>query len=110
MKVLLIGVLSFLVLAVSVGAFANEFGNLPQVNEITRGQPKDVVVLIERIAECNHWSNEEPYDKERAEQIREGVTKARCGSLDSDERAIERKYKGKKKVLDGIGRAKKLEL
>jgi len=102
--------LSFFVFTVSAGAFANDFGNLPQVKEITRGQPKDVVAFIERIAECNHWSGEEPFDKARAEQIRKAVAKARCGSLDSDEQAIERKYRGNKKVLNAIGSAKKLEL
>ena len=109
-KVLRIGVLSFLGLGISVRAIANEFGSLPQVKEITRGQPQDVAALIERITECNHWSDEDPYDKERAEQIRKAVTKARCGGLDSDEQAIERKYKGNNKVLDAIGRAKRLEL
>jgi hypothetical protein len=66
--------------------------------------------LIERIAECNHWSDEDPYDKERAEQIRKAVTRARCGTLDADERTMGRKYKGNKKVLDAIEKAKKLEL
>ena len=109
-KVRWLVLLAFFAIAVSDGAFASEFGNLPQVKEITRGQPKDVVAFIERVAECNHWSGEEPFDKARAEWIRKAVTKARCGSLDSDEQAIERKYKGNNKVLDAIARAKKLEL
>ena len=62
------------------------------------------------MVECNHWGGEEPYDKERAEQIRKAVTRARCGTLDSDEQAMGRKYKGNKKVLDAIERARKLEL
>ena len=99
---------SFLALVVLVAAFANEFGNMPQVKEITNGQPEDVVAFIERMVECNHWGDEEPYDKERAKQIRKAVEKARCDSLDSEEQALEWKYKGNKKVLDAIGKAKEL--
>jgi hypothetical protein len=81
---------------------------MPQVKEITNGQPEDVVAFIERMVERNHWGGEEPYDKERAEQIRKAVEKARCDSLDSEEQALKRKYKGNKKVLDAIGKAKEL--
>ncbi len=106
------GFFSFLALVVSDAAFANEFGNLPQVKEVASGQPKDVVALVERIAECNHWSGEEgdPYDRERAEQIRQAVEKARCDSLDSDEQALERKYKANKTILDAMEKAKQLVL
>lgn len=108
MKTFQIEFLSLLALLVSTAAFANEVGNLPQVKKITNGMPKDVVALIERIAQCNHWSGEEPYDKERAEQIRKGVKKAGCGSLDSQEQSIEQKYKGNKKVLEAIKEAMEL--
>jgi hypothetical protein len=108
MKTLWIGFLSLLALVFSTAVFANEFSSLPQVKEITRGQPKDVVALIERIAECNHWSDEEPYDKERAEWIRKALERARCGGLDSDEQALERKRKGNKKALEAIENAKRL--
>jgi hypothetical protein len=108
MKALRILFSSFLALVVLVAAFANEFGNMPQVKEITNGQPEDVVAFIERMVERNHWGGEEPYDKERAEQIRKAVEKARCDSLDSEEQALKRKYKGNKKVLDAIGKAKEL--
>jgi hypothetical protein len=103
-----IGLLFLLAFVASTVASANELGDLPQVKEITNGQPEDVARLIERIVECNHWGGEEPYDKERAEQIRKAVEKARCGSLDSDEQALERTYKGNKKVFEAIGKAKEL--
>jgi hypothetical protein len=32
---------------------------MPQVKEITNGQPEDVVAFIERMVECNHWGGEE---------------------------------------------------
>src|SRR5256885_4592796 len=68
MKTLRIVLSSFLALVVLVAAFANEFGNMPQVKEITNGQPEDVVAFIERRVECNHWAGEEPYDKERTDK------------------------------------------
>ena len=107
-KTAAVGFWSIWAIIVSTVAFANEFGNLPQVKEIAGGQPKDVVALVERIAECNHWSGEEPYDKERADQIRKAVEKAKCGDLDSDKEAIEQKYKGNNRVLDAINKATKL--
>jgi hypothetical protein len=36
------------------------------------------------------------------------VEKARCDSLDSEQQALERKYKGNKKILDAVGKAKEL--
>ena len=99
---------SLLALVVSTAASANEFGNLPQVKKITNGQPEDVVALIERIVECNHWGGEEPYDKERTEWIKKAVERARCGSLNSEEQTMERKYIGNKKVLEAIKKATKL--
>jgi len=103
-----IGFLCFLAFFLWAAAFANEVENLPQVKDITTGQPEDVVAFVERQVECNHWSDEEPYDKKRAEQIKRAVEKARCGSLESDAQALERKYKGNKKVLEAIERAKEL--
>jgi hypothetical protein len=97
-----------LVFVASTAASANEFGNLPQVKEIATGQPEEVTAFIERVVECNHSDGEEPYDKERAEQIRGAVEKARCDSLNIEEQALERAYKGNKKVLEAIGKAKRL--
>jgi hypothetical protein len=111
MRTLRIEFLSFLALAVSAAAFANEFGDLPQVREITRGQAGDIVTFIERRAECNHWGGEEgDNDKERAEHISQAVEKVRCGSLDADQQALERKYKDNRGVLDAIGKANALAL
>ena len=85
MKSLQIGLLAFLGLALWNAAFANEFGKPPEVRQITDGQPEDVPAFIERTVECNHWGGEEPYDKERAAQIRTAVERAQCDHLTSDE-------------------------
>jgi hypothetical protein len=100
-----IGFLPFFALVLSAAACANEVGNLPQVKKITNGQPKDVTEFIERLVECNHWAGEEPYDRERAEQIRKAVENARCDSLVSEEKVLQIKYKKIKKVLDAIRKA-----
>ena len=105
-----IGYLSFFALVLSAVAFANEVRNLPQVNKITDGQPEEVIAFIVRIVECNHWAGEEPYDKERAKQIRKAIENARCNSLALEEKAFDLKYKENKKVLDAIGKAKELNM
>jgi hypothetical protein len=74
------------------------------------GQPEEATAFIERVVECNHWDGEEPYDKERAEQIRRAVEKARCYSLNIEEQALERAYKGNKKVLRVMGRLRGLSI
>jgi hypothetical protein len=99
---------SILLLFVSLGSWANEFGDLPEVKAITQGQPKDVAALIERIAACNHWSGEEPYDKARAEEIEKAEKKAKCDRIDTDTQALQKKYKGNKKVALAIEKAKNL--
>ena len=105
-----IGFLSFIVLLLSAAACANEVRNLPQVKKITDGQPEEVIAFIERMVECNHWAGEDPYDKERAEQIRKAIENARCDSLASEKKVLELKYKENKKVLDAIGKAKVLNM
>jgi hypothetical protein len=91
-------------------AAASEFADVPEVWEITDGQPGDVAAFIERMVECNHWGGEEPYDKERAEQIRKAVENARCDSLESNEQALAQKYKGNNKVFEAIEKAKALRM
>jgi hypothetical protein len=98
--------LSLLTFALSATAFANEISNLPQVKKIANGQPADVVEFIERTVECNHWAGEDPYDKERAEQIRKAIKNARCDGLAAEEQALKLKYKKDKNILDAIGKAK----
>ena len=80
--------LSLFAFLLSATAFANEISNLPQVKKIANGQPQDVVEFIERTVECNHWAGEEPYDKERAEQIRNAIKNARCDGLGSEEQVL----------------------
>ena len=82
----------------------------PQVKKIANGQPEDVVEFIERTVECNHWAGEEPYDRERAEQITKAIKNARCDGLVSEEQALKLKYKKDRNILDAIKKAKDLNI
>ena len=110
MKIQTVVSASTLAFFISMGALANEYGDMPEVKAITKGQPKDVVALIERIAECNHWGGEEPYDKARAQEIAKAAEKAGCGRIDSDADALKKKYKTSKKVAEAIEQAKNLAM
>ena len=59
-------------------AYANDFDDAPQVKALAKGMPEDIAFFIARTAECNHWAGEEPYDKDRANYIRNAVEKAGC--------------------------------
>ena len=59
-------------------AYANDFDDAPQVKALAIGMPQDIAFFIARTAECNHWAGEEPYDKDRANYIRNAVEKAGC--------------------------------
>ena len=110
MKSLGVGLLLVVAHVLSSAALANEIGKLPEVRQITDGQPEDVIGFIERTVECNHWGGEEPFDKDRAAQIWTAVERAQCDRLNSDEQALKDKYRGKMKVFDAIEKAKQFAM
>ncbi len=61
--------------------------------------PPPVAAFIERRAGCNHFWGEDPYDRERAQQIDAALRKLRCNRLDADERALRRTYRRQPAVL-----------
>jgi len=89
---------------------ANDFDNLMEVKTLQKGMPKDLVAFISKSAECSHWGNEEPYDKARAEFIRNAALKAGCSRLDGEEIQLRRKYRKNPKVLEIIKEAKNLAM
>jgi len=89
-------------------ARANDFDDAPEVKALTKGMPEDIVFFIARIAECLHWAGEEPYDKERADYIKNAVEKAGCANLDNQETHLHEKYKDQPKMLDAIEKARHL--
>ncbi len=87
---------------------ANEFGNIPEVRSLAKGQPKDVAEFIMRTAKCNYFSGEEAYDSQRAAELKNAFANAECERLSSDEKLIRNKYKKNIKVLTAIDKAKTL--
>jgi len=71
-----------------------------------KGQPKDVILFIDRFAECNHWGGEEPYDAERRKEILVAVTRLRCSQLDVDEKVLLKKYQNTPGVSKAIKQTK----
>ena len=78
------------------------------IQVVKKGQPKDVVVFIDRYVECNHWGGEEPYDAERRREILAAVKKLRCLQLDADEKALLKKYTGNPAVSRAIKQTRQL--
>jgi hypothetical protein len=99
----------FLMLSVlAAPALAGDIDDLPQVKALSKGMPPDVAALISRIVECNHWGGEDPYDKERADDISRAVEKAGCDRVEADEKALREKYKAQPPVLEAIDKANKI--
>ena len=82
-------------------------GGPSDVDALKKGMPKDVVSFIERASECSHWGGEEPYDKERADQIGKAWRELRCDALSGDEKRLRRKYRRNSKVLKALDEAEK---
>src|SRR6516162_2442767 len=89
-------------------AYANHFYDAPQVKALAKGMPEDIAFFIARTAECNHWAGEEPYDKDRANCIRNAVEKAGCENLVGQKMKLREKYRGQPKLLNAIEKAKHL--
>jgi hypothetical protein len=67
-----------------------------------RNLPADVRAFIDRRANCNHWSGEEPYDQDRRVQIQSAVKELRCEDLLKDETALQRRYQSNQPVLKAL--------
>ena len=72
--------------------------------------PSDIAAYVERRKACNHWGGEEPYDKARLAQINRAVAKLNCDALDADEKALLRRYRSTRILLDHIRAARGLLL
>jgi hypothetical protein len=76
------------------------------LDEITKGQPEDVQLLIERITDCNHWSGETPFDADRKREIILALRDIKCDRLPKDVAAARKRYANRPKVLDALEHAK----
>lgn len=70
------------------------------------GVPADVAAFIGRARACLHWGGEEPYDAQRASQIRAEVERLGCGRLDVDEQALRRTHLDDPQALRALRKAR----
>ncbi|WMW79612.1 hypothetical protein RF679_13250 [Undibacterium cyanobacteriorum] len=73
---------------------------------LKKDQPKDVVIMIDRIVGCSHWAGEEPYDRERRDEILAAMKSLKCKRLDRDVAALEKRYAKQEKVIEVLKEAK----
>ena len=74
--------------------------------DIKKGQPIDVVEMIDRYADCNHWNGEEPYNEERRKEINSVIAELHCDSLERDEKIMLKRYRKNRLVLKALESAK----
>ncbi len=73
---------------------------------LKKGQPREVVALIDRLVGCNHWGGEEPYDTDRKEEIAKALKELRCDAVEKDEAIALKRYAKKLSVLDALKQAR----
>jgi hypothetical protein len=61
--------------------------------------PGKVAKFIQRRAGCNHFLGEEPYDPERAAELRKVLRELRCNRIGRDERQLARRYRGRPEIV-----------
>jgi cytochrome c556 len=76
--------------------------------DLKKSQPKDVAALIERLAGCNHWSGEEPYDAERRKEILDAMADLKCDRLAADEAKALKRHAKNPKAIRALKQAKEL--
>ncbi len=64
--------------------------------------PKDAAAFIARRTMCSHWAGEEPYDEARARALAAMARRDRCDRIEADEKALLRRYAGRRPVIDSI--------
>lgn len=80
-----------------------------RLDALLKNSPPDVVALVGRRLECQHWGGEEPYDAARRAEILAAVTHLKCGTLGADEEVLRRKYAQSPPVLVVLDAARALE-
>jgi hypothetical protein len=61
--------------------------------------PRKVAAFIERRAGCNHFLGEEPYDAERAAELKKAIRELRCARMERDAARLERAYRARPDIL-----------
>jgi hypothetical protein len=74
-------------------------GEVPTFRQRLDAMPRPVVKFVERRADCNHWTGEEPYDAPRRAEIERAIRDLRCARIEEDEARIRRRYRTNVEVI-----------
>ena len=66
--------------------------------------PRRVRVFIERRRDCDHFTGEEPYDRERAAYLERVISELRCARIGRDEAELRQRYRTDPAILLLCGR------
>lgn len=72
---------------------SNGHAETDRFTDPTRGHPKDIAAIAQRIAMRTHFAGDEPYDAARRREIASAMKTYRCDRIDSDEAALRKRYK-----------------
>jgi len=75
-----------------------------EVKALKKDMPQDVVAIIDRTVQCNHWQGEDTTDKARADKINKELEKWKCSQIAKDQDAVSKLYQNdyavKKRIQD----------
>jgi hypothetical protein len=79
-----------------------------EIKALKKDMPQDVVIMIDRIIECNHWNSEESTNKERIKQIETVRTKLGCDALPDDQAALRKRHQNNYEVKARLNNAEQI--
>ena len=79
-----------------------------EIKDLKKDMPQDVVLMIDRIIECNHWNGEESTNKERIKQIENVRAKLGCDALPDDQVALRKRYQNNYEVKSRLNNAEQI--
>jgi hypothetical protein len=74
-------------------------GVAPTLRQRLDAMPRPVAAFVERRADCNHWTGEEPYDAERRAEIERAIRSLRCARIEEDEARMRKRYRNDAAVI-----------
>jgi len=79
-----------------------------EVRALKKDMPADVVVMIERIVECNRWLGDDSSNKERAEKINKALEKFGCSVIEQDQNDLLKHYANNYEVKLRLQKAREI--
>ena len=79
-----------------------------EVKALKKDMPQDVILLIDRIIECNHWNSEESTNKDRIAEIKNARDKFGCDALPKDYEALRKRYQNNYEIKSRLQAAEQI--